>query len=92
MNKLYLKLSSFYLFYYAALGVLAPYWTLYLQSIGFGPIAIGQLMAVLMFSRIVAPNVWGWLADHVERRMRVVRLATWTTTSCLSWGRSTSTS
>ncbi|MBI3899361.1 MAG: MFS transporter [Gammaproteobacteria bacterium] len=76
MNKTYLRLSSFYLFYFAALGVLAPYWSLYLQSLGFGPVAIGQLMAVLMFSRIVAPNVWGWLADHRERRMQVVRWST----------------
>lgn len=71
----YWRLCSFYLLYFAALGVLAPYWSLYLQSLGFGPIAIGQLIALFMVSRIVAPNVWGWVADHYERRMHVVRLA-----------------
>ncbi|MFP5348968.1 MAG: MFS transporter [Gammaproteobacteria bacterium] len=71
----YWRLSGFYFFYFATLGVLAPYWSLYLHSIGFDAVAIGQLMALLMVSRIVAPNVWGWVADHRARRMQVVRLA-----------------
>lgn len=71
----YWRLSGFYFFYFATLGVLAPYWSLYLKSVGFDAVAIGQLMALLMVSRIVAPNVWGWVADHRSRRMQVVRLA-----------------
>ncbi|OGI46814.1 MAG: MFS transporter [Candidatus Muproteobacteria bacterium RBG_16_65_34] len=71
----YWRLSGFYLFYFATLGALVPYWGLYLQSIGFAPSEIGSLMALLMVTRIVAPNIWAWIADHRERRMRVVRLA-----------------
>ena len=71
----YARLCGFYFFYFATLGVLAPYWALYLQWLGFSPIEIGQLIALFMVSRIVAPNVWGWVADHRERRMQVVRLA-----------------
>lgn len=71
----YWRLSGFYFFYFATLGVLVPYWGLYLQSIGFTPVDISYLVAILMFSRIVAPLVWGWLADHRERRMTVVRTA-----------------
>ena len=68
------RLSGFYFFYFATLGVLVPYWGLYLQSVGFTPVDIGNLIAILMFSRIVAPVVWGWIADHREQRMAVVRL------------------
>ena len=71
----YWRLSGFYFFYFATLGVLVPYWSLYLQSAGFTPVDIGNLIAILMFSRIVAPVVWGWIADHREQRMAVVRLA-----------------
>ncbi len=71
----YWRLSGFYFFYFAVLGVLVPYWGLYLKSLGFGPADIGNLMALLMVSRIVAPNVWAWIADHREGRMRVVRFA-----------------
>ena len=71
----YWRLSGFYLVYFAALGALIPYWGLYLKSRGFDPIAIGELMALLMATKIIAPNVWGWIADHTGRRMAIVRLA-----------------
>lgn len=50
------RLSGFYFFYFATLGVLVPYWNLYLQSAGFTPVDVGNLIAILMFSRIVAPS------------------------------------
>ncbi len=71
----YWRLSGFYFFYFAVLGALVPYWGLYLQSVGFSPADIGSLMALLMVSRIVAPNLLAWVADQREARMAVVRLA-----------------
>ncbi|HHS83789.1 MAG TPA: MFS transporter [Gammaproteobacteria bacterium] len=70
----YWKLSSFYFFYFASLGALIPYWALYLESLAFTPRQIGELMAILMATKIVAPNIWGWIADHTGQGMRVVRL------------------
>lgn len=70
----YWRLSSFYLFYFAALGVLAPYWSLYLKDLGFNAVAIGQLMAIPLATKIIAPYVWGWLGDHLGHRMSIVRL------------------
>ena len=75
----YWRLAGFYFFYFSVLGALVPYWGLYLQSIGFTPVDIGSLMAVLMLSRIVAPNVWAYIADHRDDRMRVVRAASFLT-------------
>jgi len=69
----YWRLSGFYFFYFGVLGALVPYWGLYLRSLGFGAAAIGNLTALFMLSRIVAPNVWAWVADHRETRMAVVR-------------------
>jgi len=71
----YWRLSGFYLFYFAALGALIPYWGLYLKSLGFNPAEIGELMALLMATKIVAPNLWSWLSDHTGKRMPIVRLA-----------------
>ncbi|MCC6206916.1 MAG: MFS transporter [Gammaproteobacteria bacterium] len=70
---MYFRLSGFYLFYFAALGALLPYWGIYLKSLGFSAGDIGELLALLMATKIVAPNVWGWIADHTGRRMAVVR-------------------
>ena len=72
----YWRLSGFYFFYFATLGVLVPYWGLYLQSIHFTPREIGSLLALLMLTRIVAPVLWGWFADHREQRVQVIRVAT----------------
>ncbi|NIW86861.1 MAG: MFS transporter [Gammaproteobacteria bacterium] len=69
----YWRLSSFYLLYFAALGALIPYFGLYLKSLGHAPAAIGTLMAVLMGTKIVAPNVWGWVADRRGERASLVR-------------------
>lgn len=71
----YWRLSGFYFCYFATLGALLPYWGLYLKSLGFGPEAIGGLMAVLMATKIVAPNVWGFIADRQGKRLAVVRWA-----------------
>ncbi len=71
----YWRLSGFYLFYFASLGALIPYWGLYLKSMGFGVAEIGELLAVLMATKIVAPNVWGWIADRRGERMVIVRFA-----------------
>jgi PPP family 3-phenylpropionic acid transporter len=72
---MYWRLSGFYLFYFASLGALLPYWSLYLKSLDFSITEIGQLMAILMATKIVAPNVWGWIADHTGQRMRIIRIA-----------------
>ena len=72
----YVRLSVFYFTYFAALGVFVPYWTVYLKKVaGFSAAQIGELMAVFMASKVVAPFIWGWLADHTGQRLRIIRLA-----------------
>jgi len=71
----YWRLSSFYFFYFAVLGALVPYWGLYLKSLGYSALEIGQLMAIPMATKIIAPNIWGWIGDHYGHRMRIVRIA-----------------
>lgn len=71
----YWKLSGFYFFYFASLGVLVPYWSLYLKSLGFSSFTIGSLVAILPATKLVAPYIWGWLADHTRRSMLIIRIA-----------------
>lgn len=71
----HIPLASFYFFYFAVLGGFMPYWGLYLQQLSFSPEAIGQLMAILMATRIVAPNFWGYVADRTGKRLQMVQLA-----------------
>ena len=71
----YWRLSGFYFFYFAFIGAFAPYWSLYLQSLEFNALQIGVLMSLLLITRIFSPSVWGWLADHTGKRVRVVQIA-----------------
>ncbi len=71
----YWRIAGFYFFYYAFIGMFAPYWSLYLKSIRFDAVEIGMLMSVQPVMRMLAPNLWGWLADHTGRRRLVVLIA-----------------
>lgn len=71
----YWRLSGFYLFFFAALGALMPYWGPYLRAEGFSSAQIGELLAILHGTKIIAPNVWGVIADRLNKRIAVVRLA-----------------
>jgi len=71
----YWRLSGFYFFYFASLGVLIPYWSLYLKSLGFNSLSIGALVAILPATKLIAPYIWGWLADHTRRSMLIIRIA-----------------
>lgn len=70
----YLKLSNLYFWFFALLGALLPFWALYLEDRGFSYLQIALLMATLQLTKVIAPNVWGWLADKTGRRMVLVRL------------------
>lgn len=72
----YWRLSAFYFVYFTVTGAFVPYWSVYLQHLGYAPVAIGVLMAVPMATKIVAPFLWGWLADHSGRRVGVIRMGT----------------
>lgn len=69
----YWRLSNFYLFYFGTLGALLPYWAVLLKDRGFTAGEIGELMALLVGTKIIAPNIWGWVADHTGWHMRLVR-------------------
>ncbi|NNM69847.1 MAG: MFS transporter [Gallionella sp.] len=71
----YWRIAGFYFFYYAFIGMFAPYWSLYLKSIHFDAIEIAVLLSVQPVMRMLAPNLWGWLADHSGKRLLVVQVA-----------------
>jgi len=74
-KPIYLNLSAFYFFYFAYLGAFAPFFALYLTSVGMNAVEIGVLMALPQLTRILAPHLWGWLADRSGRRIGVVRVS-----------------
>jgi PPP family 3-phenylpropionic acid transporter len=68
------RLAGFYFFYFAYLGTFAPFFGLYLESVGLTPLDIGVVLALPQVTRIVAPHLWSWLADRGNAPVRVVKL------------------
>lgn len=73
-NKLHFNLSSFYFIYYFFVGLFVPFWGLFLSHKTFTPLEIGFLLSFFQLTRIFAPNLWGWLADHTETRLKWIKL------------------
>ena len=74
-KHLYSQLSAFYFFFFAALGLFIPYWPLYLKSLEFTAVEIGELMAIVMASKIIAPYLLGWLSDHLQKRLIIIQIS-----------------
>lgn len=70
----YARISLVYFAYFAVVGALTPYWSLYLDYLEFSPSAIGFIVAIPMLTKMLAPNLWGWLADKTGKRLLVARL------------------
>ena len=60
--------------YFAGLGLFNPYAPLWLETLGWGPLAIGTLASLQAWTRIVSPYAWAWLGDHTGRRTDLIRL------------------
>lgn len=70
----YWRLSAFYFAYFAQVGAAAPYFSLYLASLGLAAAQIGVLLSLGPLMRVVGPSVWGWAADRTERRARIISI------------------
>lgn len=70
----YWRLSAFYFAYFAYVGIFAPYFSLYLASLGLAAAQIGVLLSLGSLTRVIGPNFWGWFADRTQRRARIIGL------------------
>ena len=71
----YWRLSLYYCFYFAFIGIFSPYFTLYLQSLTMSAADIALLMSQMQLMRLAAPTFWGWLADKRGRQVDIIRLS-----------------
>lgn len=69
----YWRLSGVYFAYFAVVGALSPYWSLYLDTLGYSAGDIGVLAAIPLVTKLIAPNLWGWISDKTGHRLRVMR-------------------
>lgn len=61
-----------------------PYWPLYLQHISFNTEQIGMLLAIPMLTKVLAPNLWSWLADTTGQRLGIIQLGSFLGLVCFA--------
>ena len=61
--------------YFAYAGLFGTYAPLWFQSLGYTTFAIGALTSMQAATRLFAPYLWGWVADHTGLRERLLRIA-----------------
>jgi PPP family 3-phenylpropionic acid transporter len=70
----YWRLAALYFGYFVYVGAFAPYFSLYLQSLGQTAIQIGLLLSLMQLMRIGAPHLWATLADRHGWRVRLLQV------------------
>jgi len=66
--------GSFFFLYFAYIGLVSPYASLFFLDRGFNVIEIAVLMSMLQVTRIVGPFSWGWLSDYLSNRIGIIRV------------------
>jgi PPP family 3-phenylpropionic acid transporter len=74
MPKQSFNFSLFLFNYYAFAGTFVTYVSLFFAARGMTVPQIGVLVSLVQVMRILGPNLWGWVADHTEQRVKVLRL------------------
>jgi PPP family 3-phenylpropionic acid transporter len=80
----YWRLSAFYFAYFAQVGAAAPYFSLYLASLGLAAAQIGVLLSLGSLMRVIGPNVWSWVADRTRERARIISITLALGASCFA--------
>ncbi|MEY4589139.1 MAG: hypothetical protein RL497_1215 [Pseudomonadota bacterium] len=68
----YWRLAWVYTLYFAVVGAMVPYWSLYLHARQFSPADIGTLLATPTLTKILVPNIWGYIADQTGRYKPII--------------------
>ena len=68
------RFALFYSGAFLAFGVIIPFWPLWLESRGLGPVEIGQLLAIANWCKLIATPAIGQISDRSGRSKTAVLL------------------
>ena len=75
------RLSLFYIFFFINAGIYMPFWPVWLESRGMGPVEIGLLFAVGRFARVISSPMIAYGADRLGTRRGPLLLLSGCTTA-----------
>ena len=65
-------LAGFYFLYYAMVGIVLPFLPAYLKSLSLSATQVGLILSITPLVSLVAPPLWGHLADQTGQAARVL--------------------
>ena len=75
------RLSLFYILFFINAGIYMPFWPVWLESRGMGPVEIGLLFAIGRFARVISSPLIAYGADRLGTRRAPLLLLTGCTTA-----------
>ncbi|MFT6193450.1 MAG: PPP family 3-phenylpropionic acid transporter [Cognaticolwellia sp.] len=72
-SKQFMRLSTNYFWYFGLLGLIVPFLAIFLDARGFTSLEIGEILAVITATKIVAPSLWAQLADKSGQQLTIVK-------------------
>lgn len=67
-------LGGAYFSFFAIVGLMVPYLSVYLDLLGYNSSSIGIALSTVAIMRVVAPSLWSWLADKTGQHLLIARL------------------
>lgn len=83
-SKQFVRLSSNYFWYFGILGLVVPFLSVFLDARGFNSLEIGEILAVITATKIVAPTLWAHLADKSGQQLTIVKVGALLSLLCFS--------
>jgi len=73
-SLLFVRSSFSYFWYFGLLGLIIPFLPVFLDGKGFSSAEIGEILALIMVTKIVGPALWALLADKTGQQLGIIRL------------------
>lgn len=67
-------LGGAYFAFFAIVGLMVPYLSVYLDRLGYNSQSIGTVLSSVAIMRIIAPSIWSALADKTNQHVLIARL------------------
>ncbi|MBA6294915.1 MFS transporter [Colwellia sp. MB02u-9] len=83
-SKQFMRLSTNYFWYFGLLGLIVPFLAVFLDDRGFTSLEIGEILAVITATKIVAPSLWAQLADKSGQQLTIVKVGALLSLFCFS--------
>lgn len=84
VSKQFFRLSTNYFWYFGILGLVVPFLSVFLDGRGFTSLEIGEILAVITATKIVAPSLWAQLADRTGKQLTIVKVGALLSLLCFS--------